>query len=72
MWEEDSEGRLIRTVTDMDFSEVSYVLNPAYLETEVSARNAAADARALEEFRSSRGWKPSLKLRERMIRAGTR
>lgn len=72
VWEEDSEGRLVRTVTDMEFSEVSVVVNPAYLDTEVSARNRQADARTLEEFRSSKQWKPSLKLRERMARAGIR
>jgi hypothetical protein len=72
VWEEDAEGRRVRTVTDMIFSEVSVVLNPAYLETEVSARNAAIDAKALEEYLAARPWKPSLKLRERMARAGQR
>jgi hypothetical protein len=72
VWEEDSEGRLVRTVTDMDFTEVSVVVNPAYLDTEISARNAKSDARTLEEYRSGSGWKPSLKLRERMTRAGIR
>jgi len=71
VWEEDSEGRLVRTVTDMEFSEVSVVVNPAYLDTEVSARNHEADQRALDEFRSQ-NWKPSLKLRERIARAGQR
>lgn len=72
VWEEDSEGRLVRTVTDMEFPEVSIVVNPAYLQTEVSARNAAADAKTLEEFRSGRAWKPSLRFRERQIKAGYR
>lgn len=72
VWEEDAEGRLVRTITDMVFPEVSIVLNPAYLETEVTARNAAIDAKALEEYRASRPWKPSLKLRDRMARAGLR
>lgn len=71
VWEEDSEGRLVRTVTDMEFSEVSVVVNPAYLDTEVSARNHEADKRALDEFRSQ-NWKPSLRLRERIARAGHR
>lgn len=72
VWEEDAEGRLVRTVTDMEFSEVSVVVNPAYLDTEVSARTHAADAKTLDEYRSSKAFKPSLKLRERMARAGMR
>lgn len=72
VWEEDAEGRLVRTVTDMEFSEVSVVVNPAYLDTEVSARNHAADAKTLDAYRSSKAFKPSLKLRERMARAGMR
>lgn len=71
VWEEDSEGRLVRTVTDMEFTEVSVVVNPAYLDTEVSARNHEADKRSLDEFRSH-NWKPSLRLRERIARAGHR
>lgn len=71
VWEEDSEGRLVRTVTDMEFTEISVVVNPAYLETEVSARNQEADKLALDEFRSQ-SWKPSLRLRERIARAGQR
>jgi HK97 family phage prohead protease len=71
VWEEDSEGRLVRTVTDMEFTEVSVVVNPAYLDTEVSARNHEADERALKEFRAQ-NWKPSLGLRERIARAGHR
>lgn len=73
VWEEGEDGIPIRTITDMEFSEVSVVVNPAYLDTEISARNAAADAKALAEFRSGgRGWKPSLKFRERKIRADMR
>jgi HK97 family phage prohead protease len=41
-WDEE-DGQLVRTVTDMEFSEVSVVLNPAYLQTEISARNAKVD-----------------------------
>ncbi len=62
----------VRTVTDMVFTEVSVVINPAYLDTSVSARNHAADQRALDEYRAGHPWKPSLALRERMARAGLR
>ena len=67
-WEEE-DGILVRTILDMEFSEVSVVVNPAYLDTTVSARNAAADARALEEFRAGRAWKPSRRFRERLLKA---
>lgn len=71
-WDEDeSSGQLIRTVTDMEFSEVSVVVNPAYLQTEISARNHAQDQRALEEYRLA-SWNPSLDLLERIARAGLR
>jgi phage head maturation protease len=56
----------------MQFSEVSVVVNPAYLQTEVSARNAVFDRRALDEYKASLGWKPSMAFRERVIRAGIR
>lgn len=72
VWEEDADGRLVRTVTDMEFTEVSVVVNPAYLDTEVSARNHAADAKAFDEYRSSHAWKPSLRFRERLAKAGMR
>lgn len=62
----------VRTITDMVFTEVSVVVNPAYLDSEVSARNAAADAHAMDEFRSVHGWRPSLELREQIARAGMR
>lgn len=62
----------VRTITDMVFSEVSIVVNPAYLQTDVSARNAASDARALEEFRSTHGHSRSLELLEQIARAGIR
>jgi HK97 family phage prohead protease len=51
-WDDQAEGGLIRTITDMVFSEVSIVVNPAYLETEISARIAAADVRALQAYRA--------------------
>lgn len=71
-WEEDSQGRIVRTIADMTFDDVSVVLNPAYLETEISARSMQFDTRALDEFKSARGWKPSIGLRERLVRAGLR
>jgi uncharacterized protein len=70
-WDE-KDGLFYRTITDMQFSEVSVVVNPAYLQTEVSARNAVFDRRALDEYKASLGWKPSMAFRERVIRAGIR
>jgi HK97 family phage prohead protease len=69
VWDEEADGGLLRTITDMEYSEVSFVVNPAYLGTSVNARNAELDQRALEEFRVSRGWRPSLAFRERALRA---
>jgi HK97 family phage prohead protease len=71
VWDEEGE-LLVRTVTDMIYSEVSVVVNPAYLETEISARNLQIDKRTLEQFKDSQTWKPSLRMRERMVRAGLR
>lgn len=71
-WNEDDDGTIIRTVNDMTFDEVSIVLNPAYVQTEIQARSHGLDVAALEEFRASRTWKPSLGLRERMARASMR
>lgn len=68
VWEEDEQGRLVRTVTDMVYDEVSVVVNPAYLDTEVSARTAESDRETLKEFK--RSWRPSMATRERMIRIG--
>jgi HK97 family phage prohead protease len=70
-WDEEGDT-LVRTVTDMTYSEVSVVVNPAYLETQVAARNLQIDKRTLEQFKDSHVWKPSLKMRERMVRAGLR
>lgn len=71
-WDEDqTTGLFQRTVTDMKVSEVSIVVNPAYLDTEINARNHDIDRRLLEVFLKDR-WKPSMKLRERMIRVGMR
>ncbi len=67
-WAEEN-GLLVRTVTDMEFSEVSVVVNPAYLQTEISARNAKVDRSTLEAFMASKAWKPSLQFRERELRA---
>jgi HK97 family phage prohead protease len=69
--EPDREGFYIRRVYDMTFDEVSIVLNPAYKQTEISARSAALDKAAFEEHRS-KNWKPSMKLREQIARAGIR
>ena len=66
-WEEE-DGVLTRTVTDMEFSEVSVVVNPAYLATDISARNQIEDKRALEAFIASSGWRPSRSFREKELR----
>jgi HK97 family phage prohead protease len=68
-WDEEDET-IVRTVTDMEFSEVSVVVNPAYLQTDISARNLAIDRAALETFKAQ-AWRPSLKLRDLMRRAGS-
>jgi HK97 family phage prohead protease len=70
-WEEE-DGIIVRTITDMEFNEVSVVINPAYLDTAVSARQNAADARALAEYRSLSRFTPSRAFRERMLKATTR
>jgi HK97 family phage prohead protease len=70
-WDE-RDGLFVRTVTDMSFSEVSIVLNPAYKQTEIGARALALDAETFRSLKADRDWKPSLRLRERMARAGDR
>lgn len=66
-WEEEGDT-LVRNVHDMEFFEVSVVIAPAYLETEINARNHEVDRRALEEYKQTAAWKPSLRLRERIAR----
>lgn len=70
-WNEE-DGMLVRDISDMEFSEVSIVINPAYLDTTISARNAEADRRALEAYQDLKLWKPSREFRERQLRAGAR
>lgn len=65
----DEHGQIVRDVMDMEFSEVSVVVNPAYLQTEISARNAVIDAKTFAEYQASGAWRPSLALRQRQLRA---
>jgi uncharacterized protein len=52
--EERSDGALVRTVTDMDLVEFSFVLNPAYTQTEASMR-------AMETWKQSRAKPDTVK-----------
>ncbi len=70
-WDEE-DGTLVRSVGDMQFSEVSVVVSPAYPATEIHARNAEIDKRALEAYNDLQLWKPSRAFRERQLRAGAR
>lgn len=70
-WDEE-DGVIVRTVHDMVFSEVSIVVSPAYQATTISARNAAVDAQAFEEYLASKRFKPSVAFRERILRARMR
>lgn len=68
-WDEEGpDDMLVRTVTDMEIFEVSVVVNPAYSATEINARNHEIDMRSLQAFKQSVGWKPSLRMRERIAR----
>jgi len=70
-WEELADGTLLRTITDMVFSEISVVISPAYLSTSISARNAQLDHRALAAYVAAQNpWKPSMAFRDRLVRAG--
>lgn len=63
-WDEE-DGELVRTLHDGWIREVSIVTFPAYPSTEIAMRS-------LDAFRGEQPWKPSVKLRARMIRAGIR
>lgn len=70
-WDDDG-GVLTRTIDDMQFSEVSIVVSPAYLDAGIHARTSEIDRLALEAYRDLGIWKPSLAMRERQLRAGAR
>lgn len=62
------DGMDVREVLDMRIFEVSIVTFPAY-----TATDASVAMRSLDRFRKEHGsWRPSLKLREQMVRAGLR
>lgn len=69
VWEQNDDGLFIRTVNDMTFDEVSVVLNPAYSDTEISARARDFDQETLKAFQRTIGWIPSRQFRMRQIRA---
>lgn len=69
-WDDDPNGPgYIRTITDMVFSEVSIVLNPAYLATEINARTAAVDRRSMEAARALLDGYPERQYREDLLQA---
>lgn len=39
VWEDHDDGSITRTLTDLDLSEVSFVINPAYPATDVALRS---------------------------------
>lgn len=61
------DGIDVREILDMEVFEVSIVTFPAYDQTDITVAK-----RSLERFKSSTGWKPSLKFRERWEKAGRR
>lgn len=67
-WNEE-DGVLVRTISDMTFSEVSIVLNPAYPSTSISARSAELDGKALDAYRASKPAKRSREYYARQLRA---
>lgn len=68
IWDQEGED-IVRTVTDMEYSEVSIVVNPAYLATSISARSAEVDRQSFEAHWKGAHWRPSLEMRRRMERA---
>lgn len=63
-WDLDEDGRLVRTVTDMIFDEVSFVTFPAYEETDVTVAK-----RSLEAFQASLGNRRVDQLRRKLRQA---
>jgi HK97 family phage prohead protease len=39
LWEDRNDGTILRTLTDVDLSEVSFVINPAYPATDAAMRS---------------------------------
>ena len=67
-WDLDpTTGGLLRTVTDMVWREVSIVLDPAYLDTEINVRTAAVDRRSLAAAQSLVRRFPEVQYREDLL-----